>query len=263
MPRKKPSILSIEEPKTLVDVTIKESNLPGSNGKQHLYGSIEHKKITVRQILGEIEKNHSTLLTKELMFYIAQELSLRMMDKFKKGYAVELLDFGTIFPTMKGSLSRTDTPGTLKKHFDVGFTPSKEAKEALKNYEVRKVHNVSLQHWISNIKDMFSKANPKNNIVAGNMAQIKGKAIKLGGKICGLYAAPIEENWSGILPDRKDWIQIKNITTNMPSTLEFFVDGLTSGHYIFIVETSLSAGGKELKNSVTVLSPEVQVLERE
>ncbi len=263
MPRKKPSILSIEEPKTLVDVTIKESNLTGSSEKAHLYGSIEYKKVTVRQILGELEKNNSSLASKELMFYIAEELSKVMMNKFKKGYAVELLDFGTIFPTMKGSLSKNDTPSIIKKHFDVGFTPSKQAKAAVENYEVRNVRSVSVQHWISSIKDMFSKSEQKNCIVSGSMAQIKGKAIKLGGKVSGLYAAPIGENWSGTLPVRSKWILMEHITTNLPSTLEFLVTGLTAGKYVFIVETSLSAAGKELKNSVTVVSPEVVVLDGE
>ncbi|MCR4627824.1 MAG: hypothetical protein K5640_09300, partial [Treponema sp.] len=172
MPRKKPSILSIEEPKTLVDVTIKESNLTGSSEKTHLYGSIEYKKVTVRQILGELEKNNSSLASKELMLYLAEELSKLMMNKFKKGYAVELLDFGTIFPTMKGSLSKADTPSLIKKHFDVGFTPSKQAKAAVENYEVGNIRGVSVQHRIFYIKDMFADFEQKNCIVSGNVAQI-------------------------------------------------------------------------------------------
>ena len=34
MPRKKPSILTIEEPKTPVTVVIRDSNLPGADGKK-------------------------------------------------------------------------------------------------------------------------------------------------------------------------------------------------------------------------------------
>ena len=115
MPRKKQSILSIEEHKTPVDVVVRDSNLPSPDGKVHQYGSIVHSKATVRSILAEMERNSQAFVSKETMFYIAEELSRRMMEKFKRGYSVELLDFGTIFPTIKGSISETDTPGKIKK----------------------------------------------------------------------------------------------------------------------------------------------------
>ena len=88
-----------------------------------------------------------------------------------------------------------------------------------------------------------------------------GKAIKLGGEKSGIYAALVTENWNGKLPARENWIQMNHVTQNKPSTLEFYAEGLSQGFYVFIVETSLSAGGKELKNSVIIHSNVVQVLE--
>ena len=260
MPRKKPSIFEIQEEKTRVNVTIQESNLQQTNGKPRLYGSISRRKITVRAILAEMEKNHHQLVSKELMFYVAEELSKHMMDKFKKGYAVELLDFGTIFPTMKGSIKATDTPSVIKKHFDVGFTPSKQAYAALKNYEVAKVRNVSVQHCIYSVCDLCPSERRRNSILTGRLGLIKGKGIKLGGNTSGLYAVPVPEDWKGYsLPARTQWIPITNIVSNKPSELEFYAPELKPGTYVFIVETSLSAGGKPLKNSVIARSEIVQV----
>ena len=236
------------------------SNLQQTNGKPRLYGSISRKKITVRAILAEMEKNHHQLVSKELMFYVAEELSKHMMDKFKKGYAVELLDFGTIFPTMKGSIKITDTPSVIKKHFDIGFTPSKQAYAALKNYEVVNVRNVSVQHCIYSIYDPCLSERRRNSIKAGRIGVIKGKGIKLGGDVSGLYTVPVPEDWNGSsLPARTQWIPVTHVVSSLPSELEFYTPELKPGPYVFIVETSLSAGGKPLKNSVIVHSEIVQV----
>lgn len=260
MPKKKHSLLSIEEPETPVDVVVRDSNLPSPDGKVRQYGSIVHRKATVRSILAEMEGNHQTFVSKETMLYIAEELNRRMMEKFKRGCSVELLGFGTIFPTIKGSISETDTPGKIKKQFDVGFTPSENARNALKNLTVFRVRRPSVQHIIFSIVNIF-KPEEKNLLEPGCIARMTGKAIKLGGEKSGIYAALVTENWNGKLPARENWIQMNHVTQNKPSTLEFYAEGLSQGFYVFIVETSLSAGGKELKNSVIIHSNVVQVLE--
>lgn len=260
MPRKKPSILSFEEEPTKVNVTLRESNLTGENGKSTLYGSVRHRKVTVKSILKEMEENHASIASKELLFYLAQELSERMLSKLRHGYAVELLDFGTIFPTMKGSIKKTDTATKIAAHFDVGFTPSKEAREAVKSLKVANVLNVSKQHEIYSVQELFTPESPKNVIKVGSMAQITGKAIKMGGDVFGLYAAKISENWSGSVPPKNEWIKLSHVSTNLPSKIEFFAEELEAGNYTLIVETSLSAGGKPLKNSVIVNSKMVRVI---
>ena len=260
MPRKKPSITDFPEEKTRVNVTIRESNLQQPNGKPKQYGSILRKKATVRAILTEMEERRNLPLSKELLYYAAQELSKMMMDKFKKGYAVELLGFGTIFPTMKGSISESDTPSVIKKHFDVGFTPSKQAYDALKNYEVVGIRNVSVQHCIYSVYDPCPSERRKNFIRSGKIGLIKGKGIKLGGDTSGLYIVPVPENRkSSSLPARTQWIPVTHIVSSLPSELEFYAPELEPGSYVFIIETSLSAGGKPLKNSVIVHSEIVQV----
>lgn len=250
MPRKKPDLLSFQEAPTKVNVTLRESNLLGGDGKSSLYGSVNHRKVTVKSILKEMEYNHASIASKELLFYLAQELSERMMYKLRHGYAVELLDFGTIFPTMKGSIKKTDTPGNIASHFEVGFTPSKEAREAVKSLEVANVVAVREQHAVYLVRELMAADSPRNLIKIGRMAQIKGKGLKMGGDVSGLYAAKISGEWSGNIPPRSEWIKLSNISANLPSKIEFFVDKMEAGTYVFIVETSLSAGGKPLKKSV-------------
>lgn len=261
MPRKKPSLLSFEEAPTKVNVTIRESNLSGENGKT-LYGSVSHRKVTVRSILKEMEENHASIASKELLFYLAEELSERMMNKLRHGYAVELLDFGTIFPTMKGSIKKTDKPSEIASHFDVGFTPSKEAREAVKRLKVANVLDVSEQHAIYSVHELLVTETPRNIIKTGRIAEIKGRAIKMGGEVSGLYAAKVGENWDGGLPPRSEWIKLSHVVTNLPSKIDFIAEELECGNYTLIVETSLSAGGKPLKNSVVVNSGKVSVVEK-
>lgn len=261
MPRKKQSLLSCQEVPAKVNVTIRESNLSGENGKSTLYGSVAHRKVTVMSILKEMEDNHAGIASKELLFYVAQELSRRMMSKLRHGYAVELLDFGTIFPTMKGSIKKTDKPSEIAAHFDVGFTPSKEARSAVKSLKVANVLDVDRQHAIYSVCELLVAETPRNVIKADRIAEIKGKAIKMGGDVSGLYAAKVGENWNKKIPPRSEWIKLSHIITNLPSKIDFLAEELESGSYTLIVETSLSAGGKPLKNSVVVNSEMVRVIE--
>lgn len=257
MPRKRPDVPIIAEPEFNVDVTIQQSNLK-SGDEQVSYGTIRRKKVTVRSILAEMEKHSQLALSKELMFYVAAELSQRMMQKLREGCAVELLDFGTIFPTMRGSVQKTDTPSQLRAHFDVSFTPSKEARAAVKKLVVGRIQKVPKQHYILFAEDVLSKNTERNTLTSGKVARIRGKAVKLGGAKSGLYAARVGEDWNGVLPDQKKWIRLEHIITNLPSRLEFFTE-LPADSYVLIVETSLSAGGKPLKQSVTVTSEVVRV----
>lgn len=260
MPRKKPGILSLEPMKTKVNITLQKSNLDGDDGKPRLYGSISRKKVTVRSVIAEMAKYGNLPISKELMFYVAEELSRQMMNKFKDGYSVELLDFGTIYPTMKGSIKENDTPSVIKKHFNVGFTPSKEACAAVKNMEVGGIFDVEVQHCIYSVHDPCPAVKSRNRIISDRIGEIKGKGIKLGGAISGLYVVPVSNNYDfQRMPDRAQWIAITNIITNQPSTVLFYAPKLAPGSYLFIIETSLSAGNKPLKKSVIIYSGIVQV----
>ena len=264
MPRKKPSLLTLEPLKTKVDVTLQKSNLAADDGKPSLYGSISRKKVTVRSIIAEMARDGNLPISKELMFYVAEELSRLMMDKFKDGYSVELLDFGTIYPTMKGSIKQNDTPSAIKKHFNVGFAPSKEACAAVKNMEVGEVFGVAVQHCIFSVHDPNPVLKRRNCIISGRIGEIKGKGIKLGGAVSGLYVVPVMANHvSQTLPDRAQWVPVTNIKTNKPATLLFYAPNFAPGSYLFIIETSLSAGNKPLKKSVIIHSEIVQVEEEQ
>lgn len=242
--------------KTPVDVTIRRSNL-ASGGTEVLYGSVNCKKMTVRALLDAATSSAHGALNKEVLSYAAEELSRLMMDKLRQGYAVELLDFGTIYPAMRGSIRATDTPSQLKAHFDVGFTPSKQARAAVGALVVRSVRPVQRQHCIYTVSDVFG-GTENGTLICGGVGRIIGKALKLGGGTCGLYAARVDANWNGSLPAHDCWIRLEHVITNLPSRLEFMTE-LSAGNYVFVVETSLSAGGKSLKQHVTVTSDVVHV----
>ncbi len=290
MPRKKTELLSVGKRESAVDITLRKSNLKAEGRRDSVYGSVEHRKISVRAILKEIEEQSSAAMSRDLMFYMAQELSRRMMEKLKQGYAVELLDFGTIYPTLKGSLEEDATRADIRKHFDVGFSPSREAKKAVSSLAVGDIHEVRSQHEIFSVTDLFNRENPEGTITEDSTVRIRGKALKLGGGPSALYAVRLDGDFAGartgvapgvatgvapgvtpdlvpdvvpaMLPPRKSWIRQDRIYTNKPSCLEFCMEGLTKGNYVFVVETSLSAGGKSLKQSVTVHSGVICVVEK-
>jgi len=230
MPRKKPSILSIEEPKTKVDVTLKHSNLSSDKSEKVLYGSINYKKVTVRQILAEMEYNNSTNLSKELMFYVAEELSNRMMNKLRQGRAVELLDFGTIYPTLKGKIKAGDTASKIKEHLDIGFTPSKEAKAALKNLVVGNIKQVRPQHAIYSVIDIMDEEQQENTLKIGKIGRITGKALKLGGHESGLYAAKAEKKMGRPAPEQRKLDSLRACIHESPVKARIFCGRPESWH---------------------------------
>ncbi|MCR5623385.1 MAG: DUF4469 domain-containing protein [Treponema sp.] len=278
MPRKKPDLLSVGKQESAVDITIRKNNLKAEGRRDSVYGSVEHRKISVRAILKEIEEKSSSAMSRDLMFYMAQELSRRMMEKLRQGYAVELLDFGTIYPTLKGSLEEDATRADIRKHFDVGFSPSREAKKAVGSLVVGDIHKVRSQHDIFSVTDLFNRENPEGTVTENAYVRIRGKALKLGGSQSALYAVRLNDDFAGetagvapdvasdlvpaMLPPREDWIRQDRIYTNKPSCLEFCMEGITKGNYVFVVETSLSAGGKSLKQSVSVHSGVIRVVEK-
>lgn len=241
--------------KECVNVTLQKSNLKGTEENPVYYGKIRQRKLNVMTILDEMQKDNASVLTKETMFYIASELSKRMMSKLSKGYALEMLDFGTLFITMKGEIKKTDKPKEIAKHFGIGFTPSKQAEEAVKDFEVKAVLDVSEQHYIKKICIASINETEPNVIQAGRIARMYGKALKLGGNEFGLFLAPVDNN-EEVITDETKWVQVKNICTNRPSQIDFIVpDEINKNEkYKIILRTSLAAGGKPMKHSVDIES---------
>lgn len=241
--------------KECVNVTLHKSNLKGTEENPVYYGKIRQRKLNVMTILEEMQKDNASVLSKEMMFYIASELSKRMMSKLSEGYALEMLDFGTLFITMKGEIKKTDKPKEIAKHFGIGFTPSKQAEEAVQDFEVRAVLDVSEQHYIKKICIASINETEPNVIQAGRIARMYGKALKLGGNEFGLFLAPVDNN-EEVIPDETKWAQVKNICTNCPSQIDFIVpDEINKNEkYKIILRTSLAAGGKPMKHSVDIES---------
>lgn len=260
MSRKKNGLTDFTPLKERVNVTLHKSNLKGTDDSPVYYGKIRKKKLNIITILNEMQENNQSLISKETMFYIASELSSRMMKKLSEGYALEMLDFGTLFITMKGQIEKDARPKEIAKHFGIGFTPSKEAVEAVQNFEVSAVFDVGAQHCIRKVCVACMEETENGVILAGCVARIFGKAIKLGGADSGLYLAPVNKN--GNAADRTSWIKIEGIYSNVPSRIDFMVPPEidTSRQYKVIVRTSLAAGGKPMKTAVECESGAVQVL---
>lgn len=263
MSRKKNRLTDFTLPKERVNVTLYKSNLKGTDDSPVYYGKIRKRKLNIITILNEMQKHNQALLSKETMFYIASELSVRMMEKLSEGYALELLDFGTLFITMKGQIDKNARPKEIAKHFGIGFTPSKEAVEAVQNFEVSAVFDVDAQHYIRKVCVASVEETENGVIVAGRIARVFGKAIKLGGADSGLYLAPVD-SYGNTVRDSTQWTKIEVICSNVPSRVEFVVpsDIDISKRYKVVIRTSLAAGGKPMKTAAECESGVIQVVEK-
>ena len=253
MPRRK-EILGVPKSNILVDVVMHKSNLNESS-----YGTIECRKVNITDIINKLGDNHHLAVAKEIAKYIADMFESQLLKELQSGHAVELFGLGTIYPCIKGEVKKTDRPKELEKRLTTGFTPSKKANEAVKSLNVRSVKEAVKQHFIACVKDKC-EAYKLNTIGKNNLAVIKGKAIKLSSDLEGLYAVKYSSIYSNdYIPSRKDWIKIEHVIQTSQSEIEFVAEELDVGSYQFIVECAYSAGGKELKTKVPIISEAVNI----
>ena len=259
MPRKK-HVLGLQKSKESINVTLHQSNLKtDSTGHKVLYGKVRQRPCTIKTILADMEKNQTGCLNKDTMYYAACEIANQMMYKLKQGYSLEMFGFGTLFITMKGSIPSNATPSEVAKHFQIGFTPSEEAKKAVQNFEVANILHVQEQHYINTVCTARASETEKNVICKDDIARITGCALKMSDPDHSLYAAPLN-NAKEIVPDTSKWILLSKIITNLPKQIEFIVpNGLKDDEYKIVIETNLSASGKTMKENIRIVSDIVSI----
>ena len=254
MPRRK-EFLGVPKSNILVDVVMHQSNLNSSS-----YGTIECKKVSVTDIINKLSDRYQLAVAKEIAKYIADMFESQIIQELREGNAVELFGVGTIYPCIKGEVKKDSKPKELEKRLTTGFTPSKQANEAVKALEIRAIKEAREQHFIRCVKDKC-KDYKINTIGKNDVVAIKGKALKLSSDLEGLYAVKCKNGYStSYVPDRKEWIKIGHITESSPSEIEFVAEELEAGLYQFIVECAYSAGGKELKTKVPIISDIVTIV---
>lgn len=256
VPRKKYSLYNPRPQERTVDIKLQQSNLKSESERPVCYGQVQQRRFTVGNAIAELAESRSNLLSKETVFYVVSQLNQLLLNKLAQGYAIELLDFGTLRMTVDGSIDAGSTKSEIAQKLSLSFTPSTVCRKAIQNIKVGTVKRAGASHCIQSVEpvlphlgkaplesSMESRGCPM--IYTNNLARIRGKALKIGaGQDQGIYLVPKDT------PAER--VKASVVATNKPSQLLFVVPQVPAGTYRIVVVTDISASGNKLKSQVEI-----------
>lgn len=266
MPRKKYSLYNPAPQERTVDIKLQQSNLtPSESQRPVYYGQVQQRRFTVGNAIAELAESRSNLLSKETVFYVVSQLNQLLLNKLSQGYAIDLLDFGTLRMTVDGSIDTGSTKSEIAQKLSLSFTPSTVCRKAIQNIKVGTVKRAGASHCIHSVEPVLphlAKGSPESlmepsgcpMIFTNNLARIAGKALKIGtGQEQGIYLVPKDTS--------AERIKASVVATNKPSQLLFMVPQVPSGTYRIVVVTNISASGNKLKSQVEISYGPLEVRE--
>ena len=266
VPRKKYSLYDPMPLERTVDIKLQQSNLNSSESQKPLYyGQVQQRRFTVGNAIAELAESRSNLLSKETVFYVVSQLNQLLLNKLAQGYAIDLLDLGTLRMTVDGSIDAGSDKSEIAQKLSLSFTPSKVCRKTIQNIKIGSVKKVEASHCIQSVEPVlphlvkgYSESSIKSSdypvIFTNNLARITGKALKIGeGQEQGIYLVS-----KGPVVER---IKVSVVATNKPSQLLFVVPQVPSGTYRIVVVTDISASGNKLKSQVEISSGPLEVRE--
>ena len=155
-------------------------------------------------------------------------------------------------------------------NLSLGFTPSPEAAQAVKNIETVVTDSETLQPEITEVYDLQTKSSG-GTISPGSDIRIHGKRIKLADyedSRSFVAFAPCNKNGTITETDKSMWQKVyaADLSTNKPSELQFYVPKfLPEGTYKIIVSTHFLKNGKKAKTAARTCQSEqiIKVLQEQ
>jgi len=242
---------SFTKPEAPVVVSLHTNRFGGGD----YYGKVSRYTVDTDNIIAYVaEKNPGVDMY--AVRHAAELLKREMLSLIGSGYAVNMLDLGTLFPSVNGSVSGTNPSAADIPEIIMKFTPSREAQEAISRIVVDAVTFTDGSPVISSVTDLKTKKTD-GTLSAGYSVRISGHALKLGGSDNGIWFVPLNDDGT-VEKDESKWIAVDTslVSRNDPSTLEFplYAPIVPGMKYAIAVRTSISKSGTERKTSVTGFS---------
>ncbi len=223
-----------------------------------LVANVSNKTATVRSTLTAI-KDDGTVADISLMLHHLQVYQDKLLQLLKQGYTVKLLDIGLLKIKHKGKIKNASNAASALSQFTLGFTPSKDALDSVKDLSVDAILKPEKAPVIEEVEDVFR--NEKDGFVtSGQPVTVTGMRLKLGEEKDRLCFVPQTESGKNV-EDESRWVDVEHakIFRNKPSELTFFAPtNLEEGvKYRLRIETSYLGKGKSRKE---ILSGESEVV---
>ena len=201
---------------------------------------VPHRAISMNALISEIADTTQGL-DKYQIVHAAELLRDKIEKLLSMGYAVSVLDLGTMYLAAKESVRNYNPDTTDIAGFEVRFSVSQKLKAAA----AKIVANVAAVS--DNSPAIKSVENPIDGNTEGTLkatfsARLSGRNLKVGGEGSGVWFVPL--NAGGVAEsDESKWIQVDNnfITVNKAKELTFFLPRtLEEGvRYLIIVRTAV------------------------
>ena len=243
-----------------VNISLYPSYL-NQDGEKRFYGRIKRRNVTLDNVIAHIVKEYHAGISPNLIEHAAGLLKTGMKDLLSQGYAVDLLNFGTLYITLRGEITPDMTKSELAKHIHLSFTPSIEMENEVSKLVVGAIQKPANGRIIERIEDLSNPHSDGHTVTCGQAVKISGRALKLGGNEYGVFFAPVDEH-DALVEDRSTWTKVENVFNNKPSNLQFYVpEQLVLGKtYRIVIISSLSISGNRIKSPVQTVSEIVQAV---
>lgn len=217
-----------------------------------LVANVSNKTATVKSTLSAI-KNDGTVTDISLMLHHLQVYQDKLLQLLGQGFTVKLLDIGLLKIKHKGKIKNASNAASDISQFTLGFTPSEDALNSVKNLSVDAILKPEKAPVIEEVADIYR--NEKDGFVtSGEPVTVSGMRLKLGEENDKLCFVPQTESGQNV-DDESRWIEVEHskIFRNKPSELTFFAPtNLMEGvKYRVRVETSYLSKGRSRKETLS------------
>lgn len=225
-----------------------------------LVANVSNKIATVKSTLTAI-KNDGTVSDISLMLHHLQVYQDKLLQLLGQGYTVKFLDLGLLKIKHRGKIKSASNAASDISQFTLGFTPSKDALNSVKNLSVDAVLQPEKSPMIETVTDIF-RNEQDGFVTSGEPVALLGARLKLGEEKDKLRFVPQTESGQDV-EDESRWIEVEHpkIFRNKPSELIFFAPpDLEEGvKYRVRVETSYLSKGMSRKETLSGESDVVMV----
>ena len=212
-------------------------------------GRFDRKTVDMNTLIARIQKRKAgtnELALQQSAGFIKEEV----LESLRRGEAVNLMDLGTLYISVKiewdGKSGEPDLKES-KKNLRVKFTPSPLTRAAVDSVEIKDISVASVGPEIRSVKDNFTGLEG-GTVSIGKDIEIKGERLKLDdGDSSGIFFCPLNKDGT-IVADEKKWLKSPRVTCNRPKTIRGYVpDNLDKkSEYRILLRTFFSNKNKQL-----------------
>ncbi len=167
---------SFDKSNSLLSVTLCKSAL--TKDGEH-YARVTRNTVTLENMIANIN-NENRGLDPYLIQHAATLLQQQILKELSVGNSVNILDLGTLYIAIKGTIKGNKPDAADFPDFIAKFTPSALTNEAVSKLVVDKIVFADNTPQISVITDLWT--NQENSVISqGKTCKITGNHLKLGG----------------------------------------------------------------------------------